>query len=64
MAGQIMRAHISFRLDNFAGKIPASYPPDQNFTDKVSGNLEGGSLEKLPFEFHDECEESEGGFQK
>ena len=59
-----MRAHISFRLDNFAGKIPASYPPDQNFTDKVSGNFECRSLEKLSFEFHDECEGSEGGFPK
>ena len=59
-----MRAHISFRLDNFAGKIPASYPPDQNFTEKVSCNLECRPLEKLPFEFHDECEGSEGGFQK
>ena len=59
-----MRTHVSFRFDNFAGKIPASCSPDQNFTDKVSGNLEGRSLEKLPFEFHDECEGSEGGFQK
>jgi hypothetical protein len=64
MAGQIMRPHVSFRLDNFPRKIPASCPPDQNFTDKVSGNLECGSLEKLPFEFHDECEGSEGGFPK
>ena len=58
-----MRPQISFRLDNFPSKIPASCPPDQNFTDKVSGNIECGPLEKLPFEFHDDGEDQNVGFK-
>jgi hypothetical protein len=43
VAGQIVRAGISFRLDDLARKIFPVYSPDQYFSQEVGRNVKSGA---------------------